>query len=1211
MKLKTTSNRHLNQIVFGLSLAACFSLGLQSVRAATETWTGATASWNTAGNWTGTNLPPIPGDSLIFGAAGAGGATLNNDLTSAAFTIAGITFSSGASAYTIGGNAFSLTGGITNSSAAAQTVNDAITLSGNQGFNASSAAGTLAFGGTISGSGVTLTTAGGSAAGVATNTTFTGAVTLGSLVSQGATGNNPTTAPQSGGIYTAEQSTTFNNATLGVSGNAVVGRSNLVFTGSTVANVTGSITSAGAASTDWASVVISGSANVTAASLNMKGSAATGQFYLNGGTLTVGSMAAIDSTDATLPVHNVFNGTQVIASQSNANFLAITKSQFFAGGSTAYVGNNGALFNTNGFNIGTGVAFANNTGATGLLTKSGSGTLTLSGASTYTGATTINAGSLVVNGSLAAGSAVAVNGGGSLGGTGTVNGLVTVASGTTTGTRGTIGLMDGVPGTFTLSNAAGLTLGGAAGNSANLKFDVAAFTADLLSLGSNALTVGAGGAAITISGTGVASGSTYDLVSFGSGAGAGFATGSGTTVGALTLANPNITFGVHGSLTVTDTAVQLVTSGASAPGVAYWSGVKGTTWAANDGTNGNFTINANGTGFVGAYPASFTDVIFAASGNGAPANLTNSLGQDFAINSLTFASGTAAANISGGNQLTLDSGIILESGNGGATLAMTTLALGGYQTWSNASTHDLTVGAAITGTNGLTVDSPGPGKTIFSGINTYSGGTTLTAGTLQLSGSGTLGAATGSLTADGGTLDLNGTTQSVGILRGSAGTILNNSTGTDVTLTIGAGNGTDSFEGVIANHSSGTGTVAVTKTGTGKQTFKGANTYTGKTTIGAGTLLVGTSETIPNASVVEINGGELYVQAFTETIAGLSSTVGNINLVQNQENGGAGTGKLIIDTAGGDHTFDGIIRDNFQSTGTLALVKNGAGVQTITATNNLVVGTSIEFTGGLTINGGTFRLLDQGVTNVFYTNGKVITTFASDVTNNATFALENTGAGNVTFSKAISGTGAVATIGLVTLSATNTYTGSTSVGAGTLSISQPYLADGSGVVIAPTGKLDLAFVGSDTVASLTIAGSPAAVGTWGTTASGATHTDDTHFSGTGTLRVGAVIPSYSTWAAANAGGQASNLDFDNDGVKNGVEYFMGLTGSSFTANPGIVGNKVIWPKDPAFSGNYTVQTSPDLAAWTNVPSTVFGNTVEYNVPQNQGKIFVRLDVTPN
>src|ERR1035437_1397889 len=158
-------------IALSLGLAvAGLSLGVQSAQAATETWTGATATWNTAGNWTGTNLPPISGDALSFGAAGAGGTTLNNDLTSTGFTVAGITFNSGASAYTIGGNAFTLTSGVTNSSTAAQIINDAITLSGAQSFNASSAAGTLTFGGTISGTGVTLTTAGGSAAGVTTNT---------------------------------------------------------------------------------------------------------------------------------------------------------------------------------------------------------------------------------------------------------------------------------------------------------------------------------------------------------------------------------------------------------------------------------------------------------------------------------------------------------------------------------------------------------------------------------------------------------------------------------------------------------------------------------------------------------------------------------------------------------------------------------------------------------------------------------------------------------------------------------------------------------------------------------------------------------------------------------------------------------------------------------------------------------------------------------
>lgn len=1213
MKPQKNSNRHLNHIVFGLSLAACFSFGVQSARAATETWTGATATWNSAGNWTGTNLPPISGDSLIFGAAGAGGTTLNNDLTSATFTIDGITFSSGASAYTIGGNAFSLSGGITNSSAAAQIIDNDITLSGNQGFNASSAAGTLTFGGTISGSGVTLSTAGGSAAGIATNTTFTGAVTLGSLVSQGAAGNNPTSAPQNGGIYSGEQSTTLSNATLGVSGNVLVGRSNLIFTGSTVANVTGSITNAGAASNDWASVVISGSANVTAASLNIAGSIATGQFYLNGGTLTVGSMAAIDSTDANLPVHNVFNGTQVIASQSNANFLTITKSQFFAGGSNAYVGNSGALFDTNGFNIATGVAFVDDTGATGFLTKSGSGTLTLTGASTYTGATTINGGTLKVNGSLAAGSAVAVNGGGALGGTGTVNGPVTVVGGPSEGTRGAIDLVDGAIGTLTLNNAAGLVLGGATENPANLKFNVNSASSDLLDLGANPLTVGEGGATITVSPVGVSSGNTYDLVAFGSGTGAGFATGTGTTVGSLTLANPNINFGVQGSLNVTDTAVQLVTSGASAPSTAYWSGVQGSAWTSNDGTNGNFTENDDGTGFVGAYPSDFTDVIFAANGNGAPANLTNTLGQDFAIYSLTFANGTAATDISGSNQLTIGAGgVTLESGNGGATLAMDTLVLDSYQTWSNVGSGDLTVSAAIGGTSGIDINNTGTGSTILSGPNTFSGGITLVAGTLRTSGTGTLGAAGGSLLIDGGTLDLNGTSQSVGFLSGTGGTILNNNSATNVTLTIGEDNaGGGIYEGIVADNSSGTGTVALTKIGAGTATLTGANTYTGTTTINGGTLQVGADETIPNASVVEINnGGKLNIQAFTETVAGVSSTAGDSNLVQNQETGGVDTGTLVIDTAGSDYTFNGIIRDNFQSTGTLALVKNGAGTQTVTATNNLVVGTSIEFTGGLTINSGTFRLLDQGVTNAFYTNGKVIATFASDVTNNGTLALENTGGSNVTFSKDISGTGAVSTAGLVTLSGTNTYTGNTSVGAGTLSITQPYLADGSSVVIAATGKLDLAFSGTDTVASLTIDGSPAADGTWGSSTSGAAHQDDDHFSGNGKLQVGAVVAGYSTWAAANAGGQSSNLDFDNDGVENGVEYFMGETGSSFTASPGIVGGKVTWPKDPAYIGTYTVQTSPNLVTWTAVASTEVGNTVEYSVPTGMGELFVRLSVTP-
>ena len=53
-------------------------------------------------------------------------------------------------------------------------------------------------------------------------------------------------------------------------------------------------------------------------------------------------------------------------------------------------------------------------------------------------------------------------------------------------------------------------------------------------------------------------------------------------------------------------------------------------------------------------------------------------------------------------------------------------------------------------------------------------------------------------------------------------------------------------------------------------------------------------------------------------------------------------------------------------------------------------------------------------------------------------------------------------------------------------------------------------------------------------------------------------------------------------VENGIEYFMGETGSSFTAMPGLdATNKVTWTMDPDYLGTYEVQTSPDLASWTN------------------------------
>jgi hypothetical protein len=116
------------------------------------------------------------------------------------------------------------------------------------------------------------------------------------------------------------------------------------------------------------------------------------------------------------------------------------------------------------------------------------------------------------------------------------------------------------------------------------------------------------------------------------------------------------------------------------------------------------------------------------------------------------------------------------------------------------------------------------------------------------------------------------------------------------------------------------------------------------------------------------------------------------------------------------------------------------------------------------------------------------------------------------------------------------------------------------------------------------------------------------------------VPTYASWAADNAGGQTANLDYDNDGVTNGVEFFMNAA-SGFTANPALVGNTVTWPNggnidSSAYGSEFVVQTSTDLVNWTDVPGTGDANlanisgSVSYTVT-GSGKQFVRLKVTPN
>ena len=98
--------------------------GLRDGPAAAVTWNGGGNDnfWQTAANWGGT--APVTSNALFF--AGTTRLAPTNDFSS--LTIAGLTFSSTAGAFTLSGNAVGLGGGITNNSASLQTINHGLNL---------------------------------------------------------------------------------------------------------------------------------------------------------------------------------------------------------------------------------------------------------------------------------------------------------------------------------------------------------------------------------------------------------------------------------------------------------------------------------------------------------------------------------------------------------------------------------------------------------------------------------------------------------------------------------------------------------------------------------------------------------------------------------------------------------------------------------------------------------------------------------------------------------------------------------------------------------------------------------------------------------------------------------------------------------------------------------------------------------------------------
>ncbi|MCX6873130.1 MAG: Ig-like domain-containing protein [Verrucomicrobia bacterium] len=124
--------------------------------------------------------------------------------------------------------------------------------------------------------------------------------------------------------------------------------------------------------------------------------------------------------------------------------------------------------------------------------------------------------------------------------------------------------------------------------------------------------------------------------------------------------------------------------------------------------------------------------------------------------------------------------------------------------------------------------------------------------------------------------------------------------------------------------------------------------------------------------------------------------------------------------------------------------------------------------------------------------------------------------------------------------------------------------------------------------------------------------------GSGTVIISyGVTPSttYDTWASTYANSETAEKDANNDGVANGVAYFMGMNG--LATNPGVENGKVTWPHVNALA-SFMVQISDNLSDWTDIvppdgsiDETVTGY-VTFTLPTGPGitKKFCRLLVVP-
>ncbi len=326
----------------------------------------------------------------------------------------------------------------------------------------------------------------------------------------------------------------------------------------------------------------------------------------------------------------------------------------------------------------------------------------------------------------------------------------------------------------------------------------------------------------------------------------------------------------------------------------------------------------------------------------------------------------------------------------------------GLDTSAGNRNYASVIGNTSNGALGLT--KIGTNTLTLSATNTYTGATTLTAGTLSAGATGNLGAAASNLVFNGGTLQITGTTLTN--ISGIGHTVITNP-GETVGLDINNAANTFTFDQVLNQTTGG-----LTKLGAGTLVLNKANTYTGATTVSAGTLQAGVAaQAFGNNSVVTLNntdGGGLNLNNFNNTIGPLNGVATSTVVL--------GSGTLMI-SVNADTDRSGNYVGVISGTGGLTVAGTYPGTQVLTGANLYSGVTTISGTSTLQIgNAGTTGTLGTGAV----TNNAGLKYNRTDVVPAITNVISGTG----TFEQAGTGT--------VTLRGNNTYTGATIVSAGTL-----------------------------------------------------------------------------------------------------------------------------------------------------------------------------------